>query len=180
MTIELAKQRDEILQGVLNKYQITMDDLRSECKAYLHVYARREAAIRLRGLGLSFPRVGRILNRDHSTIVHACKFGMPSDDDVARVKNGEPEEPPRKAILDRLAPKIAVTLATNPVMDMATLPKAEQPYARALRNARIVALRDLGLRFTEISPHVFGMSQKSIGNIYRSEKERDGYSQQPN
>jgi chromosomal replication initiation ATPase DnaA len=73
----MAKTRAEVVQIVLNEIadrhgvqkQLLTSDLRNE---HL-VRARQEAYSELYSLGFSSSHIGRILNRDHSTVLHGIK-----------------------------------------------------------------------------------------------------------
>lgn len=68
------KTVNEIIDGVCDKWGITRNDLLGRERINVFVIARKEAARELRGLGLSYPSIGRILgNRDHSSIIHYFK-----------------------------------------------------------------------------------------------------------
>lgn len=64
--IEVAK--------VLQKHKVALKEIMSPCRGKLIVKARNEVAWHLVNvLGFSLSRAGRYLNRDHSTILHACR-----------------------------------------------------------------------------------------------------------
>lgn len=64
----------DIVREELRRYKISWDDLRSDTKTarlvkirhYIMWRARRET-------GLAYPRLGKIFNRDHTSVLHACK-----------------------------------------------------------------------------------------------------------
>jgi Bacterial dnaA protein helix-turn-helix len=61
----------EIIQGVCERHGITYAELVGHSRKHYLMPPRVEAARLLRERGISFPEIGRILHRDHSTIVHA-------------------------------------------------------------------------------------------------------------
>lgn len=61
---------DETIARVCVEYGVSREDLESPNREFYVVEARAEAAIRLRQLGLTFPKIGTLLNRDHTTIIH--------------------------------------------------------------------------------------------------------------
>ena len=59
-----------ILEQVAVKHGLTVEDLKSKARARRYIDARRESMTRLRNeLGLSTPEIGRLHNRDHSTVL---------------------------------------------------------------------------------------------------------------
>ncbi|NBN62077.1 helix-turn-helix domain-containing protein [Pannonibacter tanglangensis] len=70
-----------IASEIAAKHRVTLADLTGPCRQRAIFRARAELAYRLRTeLGWSFPRIGRLLNRDHTTImnqvrVHAARCG---------------------------------------------------------------------------------------------------------
>jgi chromosomal replication initiation ATPase DnaA len=64
----------ETVSRVAEFYGVTEDDIRGPYREARLVDARWVCAKALRAKGrLSFPRIGQILNRDHTSIVHACQ-----------------------------------------------------------------------------------------------------------
>lgn len=59
-----------IVRIVADSHGVSMSDILGSRKHAHVVAARRECMAMLRGEGLSCPQIGRILNRDSSTIVH--------------------------------------------------------------------------------------------------------------
>jgi chromosomal replication initiation ATPase DnaA len=61
---------DEILEEVTKNYSCTVQQLRSPQRASHLVKARRRVSRKLRQQGMSYPQIGRVLNKDHTTIIH--------------------------------------------------------------------------------------------------------------
>ena len=61
-----------ILNEAAELYGVTIEQLLSNSREYRVVRARQAACWLLRGYGLSFPRIGAIVSRDHTTVMHAC------------------------------------------------------------------------------------------------------------
>lgn len=61
-----------IIREILERHAISHYEMRSHICLRSLVDAREEVAIGLRGIGLSFPEIGRLMNRDHSTVMHLC------------------------------------------------------------------------------------------------------------
>ena len=63
-----------IIEEVADKYELTPDDLKGRSRNKEVLIARREAAVRIhRETNLSTTQVGRIFNRDHTTIIYYLK-----------------------------------------------------------------------------------------------------------
>ena len=62
------KMRHEIILDVLHRHGVTRDELMSRSRREKYVDARVEIASRLADLGFSYNRIGKILDRDHSTV----------------------------------------------------------------------------------------------------------------
>ena len=63
----------EIIEKVCNFWGITEEELFGKERTNLYVKARREVSRELRKLGLSYPSIGKILKKDHTTIIHYLK-----------------------------------------------------------------------------------------------------------
>lgn len=59
-----------IVKSVADRHGLSIEDIMGIRKHSHVVQARRECMVALRGEGLSCPQIGRLLNRDSSTIVH--------------------------------------------------------------------------------------------------------------
>lgn len=73
-------QISDILSDVAARHRTTVDLIKGDCRYSEVVRARQEVMYRLRGLlrpdgshRLSLPRIGQILNRDHTTVIHGMK-----------------------------------------------------------------------------------------------------------
>lgn len=73
----MAKSRADVVQIVLNeiaeRHGVARELLTSDLRSEHLVRARQEAYYELYALGFSSSHVGRILNRDHSTVLHGIK-----------------------------------------------------------------------------------------------------------
>jgi chromosomal replication initiation ATPase DnaA len=64
----------KIITEVIHKHGLTRVQLKSKCQTRQYVAARQELAYRLRTeCCLSYPQIGEILGKDHSTIMHSCR-----------------------------------------------------------------------------------------------------------
>ena len=63
----------KIIQAVCEKWGITEEELVGSSRINLFVLARKEVSIELKSLGLSYPSIGRILKKDHTSIIHYLK-----------------------------------------------------------------------------------------------------------
>jgi hypothetical protein len=63
-----------ICKRVCERHGVTLDDLFSERKWQPLAQARQEAMRLIRDVtDLSYPQIGRIFDRDHTTVMHACR-----------------------------------------------------------------------------------------------------------
>lgn len=63
------------------RYGITLTDMLGPCRAKRFAVPRQEAMAEVRKrLGWSYPRIGKLFGKDHSTILWACrKHGIEAD-----------------------------------------------------------------------------------------------------
>jgi chromosomal replication initiator protein len=65
---------DRIIHGIETSYNLNEGSIKSRSRTRTVAYARAKAMYWVRKeLGFSYTEVGEIFNRDHSTVVHACK-----------------------------------------------------------------------------------------------------------
>ena len=62
------------IDAIAKLHGYTVEDILSKRKPKPLVAARRECVVKMRGKGYSTTQIGRIMNRDHSTIVHALQM----------------------------------------------------------------------------------------------------------
>jgi hypothetical protein len=73
-TVDLEPEARRILREVADGYGLEVADLRaSYTTGCWETAAIRDAASRLRDLGMSLPAIGRLLDRDHSTVIYHLK-----------------------------------------------------------------------------------------------------------
>lgn len=89
---------EKIIREVAVDYRVRRKALLSASRKGLHVMARRVLIVRLRDeLGMSYPSIGRLIGRDHSTVLHAYyqhKAGVkpyPNAGDISRIRNAKPQ-----------------------------------------------------------------------------------------
>ena len=63
----------EIISSIARDHGLTADDLTGPSRVPAVCVVRRCAMKALRAKGWSTPRIGRLLNRDHSTVVHGLR-----------------------------------------------------------------------------------------------------------
>lgn len=80
-----------IIQTIAMKHGVTVKDIKSQSRKREHVLARQEAAYELREKRkFSLTKIGIMLgNRDHTTILHACRK---HEERLAKVAFDEPSE----------------------------------------------------------------------------------------
>ena len=68
-----------IIAEVAKAHRVTVSDILGQSRRVPIVTARHEAMRRIRSeLGYSFPQIGRMFDRDHSSIIWACRGGRAS------------------------------------------------------------------------------------------------------
>lgn len=87
---------DELIQQAVNtcceKFSISETELKSKSRKKHIAVPRMACMYVLRKHGLPYPFIGRIFNRDHSTVIHGCKtitdiLSMPFDLWHVQIKN---------------------------------------------------------------------------------------------
>lgn len=61
------------MEKILNKYGFTMHDIRSSRRNSKLVECKREIALYLRNKGLSYPKIGLLMNKDHTSVMNLLK-----------------------------------------------------------------------------------------------------------
>lgn len=61
------------IDSIADDHGLTRNDILGRSRSPRVVRARHEAMARVRALGFSYPELGRIFNRDHTTIMQACR-----------------------------------------------------------------------------------------------------------
>ena len=62
----------DIARRVADSHRLSVADIRGPCRERSYAVARQEFCFEARKqLRWSFPQIGRFLNRDHSTVIHA-------------------------------------------------------------------------------------------------------------
>ena len=69
-----------IVRPFLREANLTWIDMRAECRRQYLVRCRRNVAIAMYGAGLSLAQVGRIMNKDHTTIMHCVRVALGQGD----------------------------------------------------------------------------------------------------
>lgn len=63
----------ELIQAAADLYGTTAEEVRVGSNERSAVRARMIACWMLREIGKSFPEIGRLFGRDHTSVMHACK-----------------------------------------------------------------------------------------------------------
>ena len=63
---------ERMFQDALAEFGVTPEELRHRSRKADAVAKRRSVALTLRMSGMSFPRIGRLIGRDHKTVMHLC------------------------------------------------------------------------------------------------------------
>ena len=61
------------IKAIAKEYDYTVEDVLGKSKLKALVAVRRKCIVMFRGMGYSTTEIGRIMKRDHSTIVHALQ-----------------------------------------------------------------------------------------------------------
>lgn len=61
------------IEAIAEEYDYTVEDVLGKSKLKALVAVRRKCIVMFRGMGYSTTEIGRIMKRDHSTIVHALQ-----------------------------------------------------------------------------------------------------------
>lgn len=61
------------VKAVVKEHHVLLDEVLGRARTAQVAAARRECWIHMKELGFSYPEIGRIWNRDHSTVMHAIK-----------------------------------------------------------------------------------------------------------
>lgn len=83
------QQIDATIKGTALRYGLTVEDLMGECMKRRIAWPRQEAMYMLRTkFELSYPRIGEIFGRDHSTVMSGCRHYMMRAGVPARLATG--------------------------------------------------------------------------------------------
>ncbi len=63
----------ELMKQIGAKHGVSLDDILSARRQTDIAAARFEISARLYERGLSYPQIGRLINRDHTTVIHAVR-----------------------------------------------------------------------------------------------------------
>jgi len=64
---------EEIITHVEARHRCTLEQIKATDNQQYLVRARRELATRLRGIGYSLPRIGKVIGKHHTTVLHLLK-----------------------------------------------------------------------------------------------------------
>ena len=84
-------QRLRIVRAVCRTHRVTIDEVRGPSRSHRIKAVRHEIMYRLKAsMGLSLGRIGQIVNRDHTTVLHgiaahAIRNGLPQLSETTRV-----------------------------------------------------------------------------------------------
>lgn len=71
---ELRVEAEDYINPILSKYNVTWEQVFKHNRSPLFILARQEICVRLRDkLHWSYPKIGRLFNRDHATILNSIR-----------------------------------------------------------------------------------------------------------
>lgn len=70
MPVEYCGNQEDIVNAVLNYYSVSLENLKSKSRKRKYVRPRHVLFYLLYSAGLTTEDIGRIFNRDHSTVIH--------------------------------------------------------------------------------------------------------------
>jgi chromosomal replication initiation ATPase DnaA len=69
---ELRKEAEDQINPILSKYNVTWEQVFKHNRSTLFILARQEICVAIRTkLKWSYPKIGRLFNRDHATILNS-------------------------------------------------------------------------------------------------------------
>ncbi|MGE3245062.1 MAG: hypothetical protein AB7F96_15500 [Beijerinckiaceae bacterium] len=169
-TFLLHEKRDAIIDAACKKYNVSRQQVRGRTKPAAVVYCRWEIAAGLCEIGFSKAGAGRAINKDHTTIIHGLERW--ADPEVraeaerlaAKIAAKKAAKQPKPVV--RRVPDIEAILVRHPLKPLERpTPIGGLLYWRAMRGRRALALRDEGLSYSQIAPHIFMKSLNQVGKI---------------
>lgn len=85
----------EILETVCRIHEMNVEGVLSKCNMQRYVLARKDAAKRMRAIGMSLPQIGLYLGKHHTTIYHLLNGGTTAPELARGIQNGGRPERPR-------------------------------------------------------------------------------------
>lgn len=74
MGLRAARKSDRIILMTARKHEITVEQIKSMSRKREFAWPRQECMYRMRReTSLSLPQIGRIFDRDHTTVIHAIR-----------------------------------------------------------------------------------------------------------
>lgn len=84
----LKSDTERIIEKTIQMYEVTRDELSEHTRRANVVVPRQIVMYLLRtDVGLSFPSIGRLFNRDHTTVIHSCNKVREMIDRNAKIRN---------------------------------------------------------------------------------------------
>ncbi len=62
----------DLIDGIAAEHHCTVPEILSMNKEQHVCAARRSLCVKLRAMGMSYPAVGRLVGRDHGTVIEMC------------------------------------------------------------------------------------------------------------
>lgn len=74
-TIEMLSMLDRVVEAAAHMFSVTVEEMKASGRSSAVLEARFAAALVLRDMGYSTPKIGQVMARDHTTIIHAIGRG---------------------------------------------------------------------------------------------------------
>lgn len=79
-------QANSLLEKLANHYSVSVDDIKGKSKETYIKNIRWHAIMELQEMGFYPTAIGRIINRDHSTVLHAIKTIQSEEEVLLKIK----------------------------------------------------------------------------------------------
>ena len=72
--LALRQHARQLMETIATTHRLTVDDFKGPVRTYRISHPRQYAMWRIRkDTGLSYPEIGRMFNKDHTSVINACQ-----------------------------------------------------------------------------------------------------------
>jgi hypothetical protein len=82
----------KIIETTAERHGLQVSEVQSSCRRRKFVKCRQEIAVKARESGYSYPRIGRALNRDHTSIMHLVRTNSSTHSTGPKVADQNPSD----------------------------------------------------------------------------------------